>query len=69
MTSLVEDYQKEGTTSFVKRVHLSLLSVHLLFSPITTVIVNMTQLHVEVRLKDADDGEYIARAEVSLFQC
>lgn len=27
---------------------------------------NMPQLHVEVRLKDADDGEYIARIEVSL---
>jgi hypothetical protein len=29
----------------------------------------MPQLHVEVRLKDADDAEYIARTEVSLSCC
>jgi len=29
----------------------------------------MSQLHVEVRLQDADDGEYIARTEVSLLRC
>jgi hypothetical protein len=29
----------------------------------------MPQLHVEVRLKDDNDAEYIARTEVSLFRC
>lgn len=31
---------------------------------ITTASSNMPQAHVEVRLKDADAGEYITRAEV-----
>jgi hypothetical protein len=46
-------------------------SYHLLFlfSSITTTLANMPQLHVEVRLKDADDAEYIARTEVSLLCC
>jgi hypothetical protein len=29
----------------------------------------MPQLHVEVRLKDSGDLEYIARTEVSVFRC